>query len=266
MEKQLMENLSISLLGKSALVTGGASGIGAATASLFKDLGANVVLADIDTAGVVKMKESVGASASIVADVSVEADAEEVVVDTVNALGSLDIVVNAAGVVDEINFAIERDLGPWQRIMDINFRGTYQICRAAGRVMVQQKCGSIINIASVNGPGGWPRRTAYGPSKAAVIALTRELACEWGVHGVRINAVGPGFITTPMVQGLIDEEKIDTQRLQERTPLDRLGKPDEVARAIAFLASDWASYITGETLFVDGGWMAYGGAGDVKTF
>ncbi|HIN75674.1 MAG TPA: SDR family oxidoreductase, partial [Rhodospirillales bacterium] len=83
---------------------------------------------------------------------------------------------------------------------------------------------------------------------------------------VRVNAVGPGYITTPMVQGLVDEGKIDTNRLCDRTPIDRLGTPDEVARAIAFLVSDWASYITGETLFVDGGWMAYGGAGDVKTF
>ena len=261
-----MANELLSLSGRSALVTGGASGIGAATASFFKDLGANVVLADINPDGVKKMKESIDASASLVADVSVEAEADTVVLDAVNALGSLDIVVNAAGIVDEISSAIERDLGPWQRIMDINFRGTYQICRAAGRIMVPQKSGSIINIASVNGPGGWPRRTAYGPSKAAVIALTRELACEWGEHGVRINAVGPGYIATPMVQGLIDEEKIDIQRLEGRTPLDRLGKPGEVARAIAFLASDWASYITGETLFVDGGWMAYGGAGDVKTF
>lgn len=261
-----MVNQSVSLSGRSALITGGASGIGAATASLFKDLGAEVVIADIDPDGVEKMKKSVSAFASFVADVSVEAEAEAVVTDAVKTLGGLDIVVNAAGVVDEVKFAIERDLGPWQRIMDINLRGTYQVCRAAARVMVPQNFGSIINIASVNGPGGWPRRTAYGPSKAAVIALTRELACEWGIHGVRINAVGPGYITTPMVQGLVDEKKIDTKRLRERTPLDRLGKPDEVARTIAFLASDWASYITGETLFVDGGWMAYGGAGDVKTF
>ena len=86
------------------------------------------------------------------------------------------------------------------------------------------------------------------------------------MYGVRVNAVGPGYITTPMVQGLIDENKIDTKRLCDRTPIDRLGRPDEVAHAIAFLSSDWASYITGEILFVDGGWMAYGGAGDVKTF
>ena len=261
-----MANQPVSLLGRSALVTGGASGIGAVTAGLLSELGAKVALADINADGLINAQETGGALETFIGDVSVEAEAEAIVADAANALGGLDVVVNAAGLVDEVKFAIERDIGPWQRIMDVNFRGTFQICRAAARIMVPQKRGSIVNIASVNGPGGWPRRTAYGPSKAAVIALTRELACEWGVHGVRVNAVGPGYITTPMVQGLVDEGKIDTNRLCDRTPIDRLGTPDEVARAIAFLASDWASYITGETLFVDGGWMAYGGAGDVKTF
>ena len=116
---------------------------------------------------------------------------------------------------------------------------------------MEQRGGSIINIASVNGPGGWPRRTAYGPSKASIIALTKELACEWGNAGIRVNAVGPAYITTPMVEGLIKEDKIDVERLCNRTPLNRLGGPEEVARAIVFLASDWASYITGETLFVE---------------
>ena len=132
--------------------------------------------------------------------------------------------------------------------------------------MVPNGSGSIVNIASVNGPGGWPRRTAYGPSKAAIIALTKELACEWGAHGVRVNAVGPGYVATPMIAGLIEDGKIDTNRINSRTPLGRLATPEDIGKAIAFLASDWASYITGETLFVDGGWMAYGGAGDVKTF
>lgn len=261
-----MVNQSISLIGRRALVTGGASGIGAATASLFGDLGAKVVLADIDAEGVREAQKSLGTTEALVGDVSDEAEVDNIIADAVTALGGLDTVVNAAGIVDEVKFAIERDIGPWQRILDVNLRGTYLVCRAAARVMVPENRGAIINIASVNGPGGWPRRTAYGPSKAAIIALTRELACEWGIHGVRINAVGPGYIKTPMVSNLIKENKIDTDRLSRRTPMDRLGTPDEVARAIAFLASDWASYITGETLFIDGGWMAYGGAGDVKTF
>lgn len=256
----------VSLAGKRALVTGGASGIGAVTAGILRDLGADIAISDINEAGLAAMSAELGDCPAFVCDVAEEAQAESTVAGAAEALGGLDIAVNAAGIVDEVKYALERDMEPWQRIMDVNFRGTYQICRASARVMVPQSSGAIVNIASVNGPGGWPRRTAYGPSKAAIIALTRELACEWGPHGVRINAVGPGYIATPMIQGLVDAGKVDTERLNNRTPMGRLGTPAEVGQAIAFLASDFASFITGETLFVDGGWMAYGGAGDVKTF
>ena len=256
----------ISLDGKRALITGGASGIGAVTAGVLRDLGATIAISDINPDGLAGVSADLGDCPTFVCDVSDEGQAEATVAAAADTLGGLDITVNAAGVVDEVKYALERDMEPWQRIMDVNFRGTYQICRAAARVMVPQASGAIVNIASVNGPGGWPRRTAYGPSKAAIIALTRELACEWGPHGVRINAVGPGYIATPMIQGLVDAGKVDTERLNNRTPMGRLGTPAEVGQAIAFLASDFASFITGETLFVDGGWMAYGGAGDVKTF
>ncbi len=256
----------VSLAGKRALVTGGASGIGAVTAGILRDLGASIAITDIDEEGLGTVSAELGDCPTFVCDVSNEGQAESTVGAVAEALGGLDIAVNAAGIVDEVKYALERDMEPWQRIMDVNFRGTYQICRAAARLMVPNGAGAIVNIASVNGPGGWPRRTAYGPSKAAIIALTRELACEWGPHGVRINAVGPGYIATSMIQGLVDEDKIDTDRINNRTPMGRLGTPAEVGQAIAFLASDFASFITGETLFVDGGWMAYGGAGDVKTF
>ena len=148
-------------------------------------------------------------------------------------LSGIDIVVNSAGIVDEIKPAVERSIEVWQRIIDVNFRGTFLISRTAARYMMEQRGGSIINIASVNGPGGWPRRTAYGPSKASIIALTKELACEWGNAGIGVNAVGPAYITTPMVEGLIKEDKIDVERLCNRTPLNRLGGPEEVARAMA---------------------------------
>ncbi len=256
----------ISLDGKRALVTGGASGIGATTAGILRDLGAAVAIADINEEGLAASSRELGDCPRFSCDVADEAQAEATAAAAADALGGLDIAVNAAGIVDEVKYALERDMGPWQRIMDVNFRGTYQVCRAAARIMVVNGKGAIVNIASVNGPGGWPRRTAYGPSKAAIIALTRELACEWGEHGVRVNAVGPGYIATPMIQSLVDAGKVDTERLNNRAPLGRLGTPAEVGQAIAFLVSDMASYITGETLFVDGGWMAYGGAGDVKTF
>ncbi|HCP00106.1 MAG: 3-oxoacyl-ACP reductase [Alphaproteobacteria bacterium] len=259
-------SVGITLDGKRALVTGGGSGIGMTTAGILREFGATVAITDINETGLSSSSAILGGCPAFVCDVADESQAEATVQAAADALGGLDITVNAAGVVDEVKFALERDMAPWQRIMDVNLRGTYQVCRAAGRIMVPNGTGAIVNIASVNGPGGWPRRTAYGPSKAAIIALTRELACEWGAQGVRVNAVGPGYIATPMIQGLVDAGKVDTERLNNRTPLGRLGTPAEVGQTIAFLASDMASYITGETLFVDGGWMAYGGAGDVKTF
>ena len=261
-----MVNSAFSLKGRKALVTGGASGIGATTAGVLRDLGADVALSDVNADGLESRSAELGNCPTFVCDVSDEAQVEATVKAAAAKLGGLDIVVNSAGLVDEVKYALERDMEPWQRVMDVNFKGTLLMCRAAARIMVPQKSGAIVNVASVNGPGGWPRRTAYGPSKAAVIAVTKELACEWGEHGVRVNAVGPGYIATPMIQGLVDVGKVDTERLNNRTPLGRLGTPEEVGQAIAFLASDWASYISGETLFVDGGWMAYGGAGDVKTF
>jgi len=257
---------AFTLDGKRALVTGGASGIGSTTAGVLADLGASVALADLDIAGLELRAGELGGCPVFRCDVSDEDSAETTVREAADVLGGLDIVVNSAGLVDEVKYALEREMGPWQRILDVNFKGTFQICRAAARIMVPNGAGSIVNIASVNGPGGWPRRTAYGPSKAAIVALTKELACEWGPHGVRVNAVGPGYVATPMIAGLIEDGKIDTDRINDRTPLGRLATPEDIGQAIAFLASDWASYITGETLFVDGGWMAYGGAGDVKTF
>ena len=148
-----MSNKFFSLVGRSALVTGGASGIGAATAGLICELGAKVALADINADGLMGAKERTGASNSFVGDVSVEVEAEEIVAAASDALGGLDTVVNAAGIVDEVKLAIERDIEPWQKILDVNLRGTFQVCRAAARIMVPQKGGSIVNIASVNGPG-----------------------------------------------------------------------------------------------------------------
>jgi NAD(P)-dependent dehydrogenase (short-subunit alcohol dehydrogenase family) len=261
-----MADKTISLEGRKALITGGASGIGATTAGILRNLGADVALSDVNADGLASRSKELDDCSTFLCDVSDEAQVEETVRAAAATLGGLDIVVNSAGLVDEVKYALDRGMEPWQRVMDVNFKGTLQVCRAAARIMVAQKSGAIVNVASVNGPGGWPRRTAYGPSKAAVIAVTKELACEWGEHGVRVNAVGPGYIATPMIQGLVDVGKVDTERLNNRTPLGRLGTPEEVGQAIAFLASDWASYISGETLFVDGGWMAYGGAGDVKTF
>jgi len=131
--------------------------------------------------------------------------------------------------------------------------------------MVGRRQGSIVTVSSVNGIGGIPRRHAYGPAKAAIAHLTRTLACEWGAAGVRVNALAPTYIRTPMIDRLAASGKIDLDRLVRRTPLARLGEVEDVASAAAFLLSDWSRFVTGIVLPVDGGWLAYGGAGDVAT-
>lgn len=257
---------SLDLAGKRILVTGGASGIGDASARLFTELGASVVIADIAADQVAAASERNGAIAYIDGDVTKEADVDRIVDFAVSKMGGLNGVLNCAGIADTVAPAIDQPIETWQRIIDVNLRGTYLVCRAAGRHMLKQGAGSIVNMSSVNGTAGWPRRSAYGATKAAVAATTRTLASEWGDRGVRVNALAPAYIATPLVSDLLESGRVDGKRIEDRTPLKRFGTPDEVGRAAAFLLSDWSTYITGVLLPVDGGWLAYGGAGDPATF
>ena len=182
-----------------------------------------------------------------------------------SAADGLDGLVHCAGVSDRVAKAFDIDIDEWQHIVDVTLRGTFLVCRAAARVMLKQKSGSIVAMSSIRGLIGSPRRHAYGPAKAAVSMMAKNLACEWSLSGVRINAIAPGFIRTPMTDRLIEAGKIDETVIADRTPMGRMGLPIEIAKASAFLLSDWSSYITGVTLPVDGGWVAYGGAGPVAT-
>ena len=198
-------------------------------------------------------------------DVTDERSCEAAVGQAVGELDGLDALVNCAGVSDRVVPALETDIDVWQRVIDINLRGTFLMCRAVARHMSSVKYGSIVNFSSIYGLCGVGRRNAYGPSKAAVIQLTRNLASEWGSFGIRVNAIAPGYIETPMVGQLIEQGKLDVSRLALRTPLQRVGTPGEVAWPTAFLVSARSSFITGSILTVDGGWTAFGGAGDVAT-
>jgi NAD(P)-dependent dehydrogenase (short-subunit alcohol dehydrogenase family) len=247
----------ISLEGRTALVTGGASGIGLAIASLFRQLGATVVVGDF-----AEMTSPLDAI-YVQGDVCNEQDVARMVKVAVEKTGQLDIAINSAGIADQLVPTIEQDIDVWQRVVDVNLRGTYLVCREAGKAMLPRQRGAIVNISSITGLGAFPRRNAYGASKAAVAMLTRSLASEWGHAGVRVNCIAPGYIMTPMVEDITRRKKIDIERIVQRTPQRRLGAPVEVAQTAAFLVSDWASYISGAILPVDGGWTAFGGAGDV---
>ncbi len=253
----------MNLAGRKALVTGGASGIGEATARLLRELGAAVVLADINRESLDEAAQRTGAAAVTAGDVADAADSERMVGDALKALGGLDLVLNSAGIGDDLVPVHQQDPARWQRVVDVNLRGTYLICRAAGRSMLAQRQGAIVNVSSIVGLGAFPGRSAYGVAKAGVIHLTKTLACEWGGEGVRVNCIAPAYTRTPMVQALLDRGVFDPARIERRTPLARFAFPEEIARAATFLLSDWASYITGVVLPVDGGWSAFGAAGDV---
>jgi NAD(P)-dependent dehydrogenase (short-subunit alcohol dehydrogenase family) len=187
-----MPPLSIDLTGKRTLITGGASGIGEAVAKYFTEMGAEVMISDIDIERLRDVTATVGARAGFAGDVSVEAETDRMVGEAAATLGGLDVLFNSAGIVDVLTPTLEQGIERWQRILDINLRGTFLMCRAAGRIMLPKKSGSIINVSSVNGMLGFPRRTSYGASKAGVAAVTRALACEWGISNVRVNAIAPG--------------------------------------------------------------------------
>ncbi|MFY9352335.1 MAG: SDR family NAD(P)-dependent oxidoreductase [Sphingobium sp.] len=253
------------LRGKRILVTGAASGIGRGAVDVFVQAGARVVATDRDAD---LLAEAWGGHAHVSVkplDVIDEAQCEDAVAFAVDRLGGLDGVLNSAGISDIVSPATEIAIEDWQRIVDVNLRGSFLVARTAARHMLAAGGGSIVLISSVNGIAGIPRRHAYGPAKAAIAQLTRTLACEWGGAALRVNALAPTYINTPMIVRLAAEGKVDLDRLRRRTPMGRLGEVEDIAQAACFLLSDQSRYITGAILPVDGGWLAYGGPGDVVT-
>jgi len=239
------------LEGRIALVTGGASGIGAATARRLAAEGARVVIADIDEAGARAVAGEIDGTA-----VRMDVSDAAAVAATVPALGALDIVVNNAGT-DRFAFFVNTDPELWDFVLGVNLRGTIAVTHAALGEMQQRGRGAIVNVASEAGRVGSQGSVVYSAAKAGVIGFTRAVARESSRFGVRVNAVAPGPIETPLLNAAPEQLGELGERLKQgmigATAMRRIGQPEEVAAVIAFLASDDASYVTGQTLNVSGG-------------
>jgi 2-keto-3-deoxy-L-fuconate dehydrogenase len=235
--------------GRRALVTGAGSGIGEAVARGLHAEGADVVAADAVGERVEELAGVLGARARAL---TLDVRKEEAVAA---AMGDLDVLVNVAGVGSTTN-APDTPLEVWENVFAVNARGTFLCCKHAIPGMVERGGGAIVNIASVAGLVGLPNRAAYCASKGAVIALTRALAIDHVRQGVRVNAVCPGTVDSPWVRRLVEDVGESLDALRARQPMGRLGTTDEIARAVLYLASDDAAFVTGSGLVIDGGLTA----------
>src|SRR5262249_34859751 len=242
---------------KVAIVTGGAHGIGLATAQRYVAEGARVVIADIDAAAGEAAARTLGSACRFTAaDVGSARDAESVVAEAVRAFGGLDVLVNNAGIIHAADF-LDLAEADFDRVLRVNLKGAFLAGQAAARQMVAQvkagrPPGAIINMSSINAVLAIPNQVPYCVSKGGLAQLTKVMSLSLAPHGIRVNAIGPGSIMTDILKG-VATDRAAKQRLLSRAPLARTGEPDEVATVAAFLASDDASYITGQTIFPDGG-------------
>lgn len=245
------------LSGKTAIVTGASRGLGKAMALAMAQAGANIVITDVlDTAAAVKEMESSGAKAmGIKVDVTQSGDIAEMIKKTLTKFGSIDILINNAGIYypTPVKDLKEND---WDKIIDINLKGTLNCTQAVGKEMCKKKSGVIINIASIAGIMAFAESAAYNASKAAIIMLTKTLASEWASCGIRVNAICPGIFATDMTKDIISDKGFQ-QSIKAGVPMGRYATPDELMGAAVYLASNASSYVTGHALVVDGGWIVH---------
>jgi len=252
------------LAGKVAIVTGAAQGIGQACAVRLAKEGARVALCDVNAAAAEKAARAIQASGTtaiaVAGDVAKPADVSNIIAATLQAFGRIDVLVNNAGVVDDAPF-LDLPVEEFDRVLSINLRGAFLMGQAVARYMaaeVKAKAqggispGAIVNMSSINEKFGMPDHVAYSISKGGISQLTKSMAIALAPLGIRVNAVGPGTIDTPLLENVIRDQSFRAKVLS-RTPLGRFGRPEEIAAIVAWLASDEASYVTGTTIFADGG-------------
>jgi NAD(P)-dependent dehydrogenase (short-subunit alcohol dehydrogenase family) len=259
------ESNSKRLLDRIAIVTGSSRGIGKAIALAFAKEGANIVVvshadargADLTGADI----RALGRQAYVVrADVSKKVEVDQMVKQVLDRFGKIDLLVNNAGVVSVCPAELLSETD-WDRDVDTDLKGVFLCSQAVGKMMITQNKGNIINVSSIAAKVALPGHSAYCAAKAGVIALTRVLAVEWAAYNIRVNAIAPGFVGTELVSQMVAKglrKKEEQDAIERRTPLKRMAAPEEIAQLAVYLASEESSYMTGETVLMDGGWLAYG--------
>ena len=248
-----------SLNQKVAIVTGAARGNGKAIAKGLSEMGASVVLADINEELLSKTRQELNTKNNILAiptDITNETARNNLISETSKHFGKIDILVNNAGITfscDALSYPDES----WNQIYQVNLKSSFNLCQLVGNIMVENRSGSIFNITSLSTDLGFPNNSAYSTFKGGLKALTKSLAAEWGAFNVRVNNICPGYIATDMTKKSYDDHEIRAERAN-RTLLKRWGKSVDLVGPAIFLASPASSYITGQDIIVDGGWMANG--------
>lgn len=247
--------------GKVVIVTGAGRGIGRSVAKGFADAKAKVVVCSRTEKELLSLQEEIEATGGIcevmTCDVSQPSDIENVINQTMEKFGKIDVLINNAGITKKVP-AKDLALEDFQQIIDINLTGVFLFAQLVGRIMIKQESGAIINVSSVASEQGLTGSVAYAASKGGVKMLTQTLAVEWAVHGVRVNAIAPAYVETPLVAAVKQTRDGFEEAVINRTPMRRMAQTDEMVGACIFLGSEASSYITGETIFLDGGWKAYG--------
>ena len=249
--------------GKVVFNTGAASGIGLAMARAFAAQGAKLMLLDLDEAGLNRVRDELRAAHPgvrveiCVASITDPDAVDRAIQTTVDVFGRIDVLLNNAGI--SMNKpSLEVTPQEWRRTIDVDLSGIFFCCQSAARRMIGNGGGVILATASMWGLASSARRSAYCAAKAGVVSLCKSLAVEWAEHAIRVNAICPGYIQTALVSDLVSRGVLDEEALCARTPMGRLGTPEEVAQTALYLASDLATYVTGHAMVLDGGWTANG--------
>jgi 3-oxoacyl-[acyl-carrier protein] reductase len=235
---------------KTALITGASGGIGASIAKALHAAGATIAISGTRVAALEELQAQIGTNVHVLpCNLSSSEDVEKLIPAAEAAMGGLDILVNNAGITKD-GLAMRMKDEDWQAVIDVNLTSNFRLCRAAIKGMMKKRAGRIINVTSIVGVTGNPGQANYVASKAGLIGLSKSLAQELATRNVTVNCIAPGFIATPMTDGLNEKQK---EAILGRIPAGRMGSPDDIAAAVLYLASDEAGYVTGQTLHVNGG-------------